>query len=338
MKQLISTLYRDGTLYYDPETLADRIGLRDADAIQTSLERLGSRIQSPFTVIDPRYLGYSFPSYTFVETKNNLETGAEARETHFRNPRHTMLIGTVLGDVDLIQRRVDENRWANGEFAKWANERLDYFEKFETYPIFQIARWHGQDRSEALVEPPRDLSETERTVLQSLREEPRILQRLRSADASLESTDLPSSLEDYDVSGVKDVVERLLEEEIILGASVSHDLFNSPWKCALMGLTLGSEDEGDSSDGPRMELTTNHDAVIEKLQTLETELVDNFTMPFISSGVGQNWADVVIELRVEDSHDLDQIAETVRAIDHVETTKTYLMTNSCYNTPIGTVA
>ena len=92
-----------------------------------------------------------------------------------------------------------------------------------------------------------------------------------------------------------------------------------------MGLSLGAEN-GE----------VDHDGVIEALQDPdfdedEEEYWDEFIMPFITSGVGQGWADILIELRIQDLSDLDDIAQKIRDIEDVESTKTYLMTDTLLN-------
>lgn len=337
LKPMVEALFNDATRYYNHDDLADELRMSDAETAKETIDDLHSRFSSPITIVDPRYLGYSFPSYTFIETKNNLESGTEANRNHFDSPDEAMLLGTVLGDVDLIHRRVDADRWANADFAKWAKARLNYFERFETYPIFQIARWHGKDRDSTLKSAPRSLTKVEQDVLTALRADPRLWENNPGGDNPV-STDggVENNLDDYKRETVQETIRELREDDILLGTSISYDLYNSPWNCAVMGLSLGREDNDDeSSSNPRMDLMVDHDHVIDELQELDTEYLNKFTMPFITAGVGQGWADILLELRIENSYHLDEIAKAVRDIKFVETTKTYYMTSAIYNEPVG---
>jgi len=333
MRSVIECLYNDGLVYYDPDELADRTRMADAGTAEQKLDELRGRFDPPFAVFDPRYVGYSFPSYTFVRTENNLENGAKANRSHFPDPETSMLLGTVLGDVDIVQRRADADRWANAEFAKWAKGRLDYFENFETYPVFQIARWHGKERTEPLETSPRPLRDVEAALVEHLRDDPELLALIDDDELTAES--IPESLDQYTVTEIESTVRTLEADDILLGTSISYDIYNSPWNCAIMGLSLGAEDEAGGPQTPRMDLTVDHDHVIDELLDAETEYLNEFTMPFVTSGIGQGWADILLELRVDEPHHLDGIAEEIRTIDYVESTKTYFMTTTLFNEPLG---
>jgi len=333
MRSVIECLYDDGTLYYDTAGLADRARMADAATAEEKLDELQGRLSQPFAVFDPRYVGYSFPSYTFVKTENNLENGVKAKRSHFPNPETAMMLGTVLGDVDIVQRRADEDRWANAEFAKWAKGRLDYFENFETYPVFQIARWHGKDRTASLEASPRALRDVETAVVNHLRDDPELLAILDADELTAETR--PAALDQYTVTEIETAVQTLRDDDVLLGTSISYDIYNSPWSCAIMGLSLGTEDTEADPQTPRMDLTVDHDHVIGELLDAETEYLNPFTMPFVTSGIGQGWADILLELRIDEPYHLDKIAEEIRGIDYVESTKTYFMTTMLFNEPLG---
>jgi hypothetical protein len=285
-------------------------------------------------VIDPRYLGYRFPTYTFIETENNLEHVSNAGLNHFKQPEEALFLGTVLGEYDLVHRRVNEDRWTSAEFAKWAKNRLSYFENFETYSIFQIARWYGKDRSEPIRQESeiRTLTEAERDVIEYVQDDPSLLRP--AARSGLDDSDVPTQLSDYGKEEIQRTIENLRKEDILLGSCVTFDLNNTPWKPVLMGLSLGGEGDTES---PRMDLSVDHDHVVSKLQDLESEYINNFTMPFITSGIGESWADILLELRVENVHHMDMIARKVRDIDYVKSTQSYMMTDVRFNNPPGLV-
>jgi len=332
LEQFIKGLYDDGSAYYHEEPFEDATGI---EKNSRNYDELESRIHDVFPVFDPRYLGYEFPSYTFIETENHLAEASEESTTISLLSEKAQLLGTVLGDVDLIHRRIDENRWTNAEFAKWAKQRLEVFEQFETYPIFEIDRWYGKDINEPLHnsfngnmgpvdgDPIRSLTDDEEAVIEALFEDPGLL-KLTSDYTRLDIT-IPNSIADLDQSGIEEIISRLKAEDILLGSSITYEINRTPWQCAFMGLSLGAEN-GE----------VDHDGVIEALQDPdfdedEEEYWDEFIMPFITSGVGQGWADILIELRIQDLSDLDDIAQKIRDIEDVESTKTYLMTDTLLN-------
>lgn len=330
-ERVLEALYADGSISQDHSEIADRAQL-STDVLSKHLPQLQEVLGKPIAVFDPRYFEYSYPSYTFIETKNNLERGIEARQSQFEHPGHAMLLGTVLGDIDLIHRRVDPDRLAHTHFAKWAKGRLQYFEQFETYPVFQIARWHGKDITEPLNEDPSMLGNPEYDVIRAIRQDPTLLWKIEQTSNN-EEIPLPNVLEEYGQDLTRNVIEELRDDDVLLGAAHTFDVNDSQWSTAIMGLTLGGDRERDETT-PRMELTDEHDRVIDQLQDLDTDYLDSFRMPFITSGVGQGWADILIELRIQETHHLDAIAQTLRSIDHVKTTRTYMMASVIFDEPL----
>lgn len=330
-------LHRRGSAFHHDELRKEVTGIKEDHRHYRDIK---DRLESTFPVFDPRFLGYEFPSYTFIETENNLEEASEEDTTLSRLDDKAQLLGTVLGDVDLIHRRVDEDRWANAKFAKWAKQRLCVFEQFETYPIFEIARWYGKDIKESL-EPEsngnsdsndaktiRELTPDEERTIQALYEEPGLLE-LTSDDKRYLDFTFPDVISTFKQNEIEKIITQLKDDEILLGSSATYDINKSPWKCAFMGLSLGT-DNGE----------VDHDNVINELQEPEfggddqdddKEHWDKFTMPFITSGVGQGWADILLELRIKDLGDLDDIAQNIREIGDVKSTKTYLMTDTLIN-------
>ena len=337
LTEFVRELYKDGTLYYDVEGLSDRVSRINAESIDDISNDLLNRVGKPFVVIDPRHLGYRFPTYTFIETKDRLENGSEAMLTHFQKPRDALMMGTTLGNYDLIHRRVNKDRWTSAEFSKWAKERLSYFEEFETYSIFQVARWYGKDRTEPITEASdiRPLTETEQELLDYLQENPRFLKKIDDTE-TLDDEDIPTPLENHSTNSIEDAVTNLREDDIILGSSITYDLNKTPWKPVLMGLSLGEEDKKDEgANDPRVDLSVDHNYVISELQSLHTDYINKFTLPFITSGSGQSWADILLELRVENVRHMDAIAQDIRAIDYVQSTQSHMMTDVRFNVPPG---
>lgn len=342
LEDFLRGLYSDGAAYHHDDLLEEATGISPDHRFYRDLR---DQVIKTFPVFDPRFLGKKYPSYTFVETENNLEQGSEAALSNFNSEADAQLLGTVLGDVDLIHRRVDGDRWANADFAKWAKERLSFFEQFETYPIFEIARWYGQDIDERLQansadEPTsnndktlRKLTSKEEAVIEALYEEPGLI-KLTSKEES-QDFEIPNCLSHLDEPEIEELIQGLEDDEILLGSSIKYETSKTDWKFAFMGLSLGPEN-GDAEE-PETEAVVDHDHVIMQLQNPEfddeddEELWDHFTMPFITSGVGQGWADILLELRVEELNELDAIAQEIRDIEYVESTKTYMMTDLLIN-------
>ncbi|MFB6188068.1 MAG: hypothetical protein ABEI86_14560 [Halobacteriaceae archaeon] len=69
------------------------------------------------------------------------------KEDTFQNAGKAMMMGSTLGDIDLIHRRVDENKFKGADFAKRAKTEsaISFFEGQETSPINEIIRWNGID-------------------------------------------------------------------------------------------------------------------------------------------------------------------------------------------------
>jgi len=338
-------LYSDGAAYHHDDLLEDATGISRGSRFYGDLD---DRLIETFPVFDPRFLGKKYPSYTFVKTENNLEQGSKAALDDFNSESDAQLLGTVLGDVDLIHRRLDADRWSNADFAKWAKERLSFFEQFETYPIFQIARWYGQDIDEPMQansldestsngeKTLRELTSEEEADIEALYEEAGLI-KLTSKEKS-QDFEIPNCLSHLDEPEINEIIQGLKDDEILLGSSIKYNTQKTPWKFAFMGLSLGP-DNGDAEEA-KTEALVDHDHVIEQLQhpefdhdvgDNESELWDQFTMPFITSGVGQGWADILLELRVEELNELDDIAQEIRDIEYVESTKTYMMTDLLIN-------
>ena len=325
--RIIQGLYRHGECYgslnYLPEITPDHLQITDTLIESKPGTEAKKMVSGPKTIVDPRFIGYSFPSYTFVESQNNLARGHNARRGDFDQPRKALMFGTVLGDFDFIHRRVDRDRWDNAAFAKRAKneQELSYFESIETYPIFQIVRWHGQDRKEPLDDAPDDLTAEELEILRYLMDDPaisenkiedKIAERIADKDPTLF---INNPLDDGDISTIR---QDLDERDVIMGYSVDYNIRNSPYSRAIMGLTV---EPG----------YTGHDDIVDILKGYDDELLNPFSMPYITSGWGQNWADFLIELVIEDRDDLNKIADRFRSIRPVHSTHTYLFTKSNFD-------
>ena len=333
-RNIVIELYKDSRVLDNPKKLSSRSGHSESlveEAIQNVRSSENDSVDHTI-VVDPRYVGYSFPSYMFVESENSLSDAIAAGDDDFAQPWKALMLGTTLGQYDLIHRRVDQDRYANARFTVRAKNgpNLNFFENQETYPIFEIRRWHGQDRDESLRSKPADLGSLELEVLRRLmqdstRSDHEISEAIKAGIKQGHTDTLVEDLNRIGTENVGDARQSLLDNDVLLGYSVDYDLEDMGWNRAVMGISLkpGYSDEG-------------HDAAVEKLMSFDDDMgkgvdapLNNFTLPYITSGLGQSWADLMLEIIVSDTSDINKIASRIREeIESVESTRTHLMTKS----------
>ncbi|MFB6188069.1 MAG: hypothetical protein ABEI86_14565 [Halobacteriaceae archaeon] len=107
-----------------------------------------------------------------------------------------------------------------------------------------------------------------------------------------------------------------------MGWSVSFNVEKFEWYRALMGITVRPGASDLDSD------TRDHEGVVDELKK-----IDEFHMPFITSGVGQQWGDIMVELRFKKLNHINDLAKRLRAVPEVESTKTYLFTKTHFDDP-----
>lgn len=355
-RSIIPTLFNDGRIANQPERYNNQKG----GELVEKLKQQGY-LSDGFAVVDPRFVGYSFPSYTFIETKNQLRRNPEpvvgegsdrlsqalnVEQDDFDRPHKALMMGTVLGDFDVIHRRVDQDRYANARFVKDAKMNefladLDFFQNTETYPIFEIIRWHGKNSPTPLNRKPDRLKPIQLEIIRQLRNDAsltnqQIVDNIKliaehNADELLMKADDLNGLDDNKIETEREFLEE--DNDIILGYSVDYDPSHFHLYSALMGITI--EPGHDEDDAARD--SGNHAKVRQSLlnnladQGYDDDYLTNFTMPYITSGVGQNWGDIMVELKVDDVDHINEIARRFRNLPGVRTTRTYLMTNVNFN-------
>lgn len=101
----------------------------------------------PYGVVDPRLIGHLYPSYMFIESGDKVSSGFDKRGEVFHDDSRALMIGAVLGEYDFISRRADLDQFKHAQFSVEAidDSEKSFIKNAETYPIFSIARWHGQD-------------------------------------------------------------------------------------------------------------------------------------------------------------------------------------------------
>lgn len=276
-------------------------------------------------IVDPRTLGYWSPAYMFIDSGEFLFEAFDSNSDQFGEFGEPLLLGIVLGDVDVIHRRVDRGIIEQAQFVKESlnsPEKMHFSKNQETSPINEIIRWHGgrvpSDNRLLDIEPSRfldpDNDPTGRDVLLELIENGRKTRSQIAKDLDLTSSKVKSAKND-------------LEGDVILGYSIDFDIGKTPWMHALMGISMAPG-------------ANAHSDVVQSLLEAAPDYMDEFHMPYVSSGVGQNWGDIVVELTVDSVTRLNNIATWVRnitverngeEIHPVDSTRTYLMTTTVFD-------
>jgi DNA-binding Lrp family transcriptional regulator len=311
---LLKELYKDASNY--------------EDKIKAKREREGDiPAGEPVGVVDPRYIGFDFLSYVFMETGEGLSDARKVDENHFTgaNQNKGMMASLCFGDYDVIHRRAEPNQYAHARFAVDSKDNLTFCKSLETYPIFTVGRWHGQDVEgyKTLEDGTADLDRQEAAI---------VCEKIHSPNISTEK--LRSRLMDqWGIELINGEIERKLSEldrrGVLLGTSVPvvpAEIDN--FQHVIVGMTV---EERESETEAKMP----NEAIIEDLMDDDKDGYDGWEMPYIVSGVGQNWADIIAEMHVEDISDMNIIADELRSnIDGIRSTETYLLSSNKMNQPL----
>lgn len=307
--EVLQELYKDASDY--EETL---------DGIDPGNIRAGD----PVGIVDPRYLGLSFPSYVFAETGKGLSSAMGADLTDFETSyqNNGLMSSISFGKYDFVHRRVEPSQYNHAEFAVDATNDLDFIESMETYPIFTIGRWHGQDvtADKTISHGNGNLSTVEAAL---------ICEIIHSPNAS--KATLRARLKEHDIDNVpatvtiRDKIKEFENNGVLLGTSIPVKPAEiSSFNHALMGMTVEKRDETASKvDMP-------NEAIMNDLM----DKFDGWEMPYIVSGVGQDWADIIAELHLEEITEVNEIAKDLRDIDGIKSTETYLLSSNINNEPL----
>jgi DNA-binding Lrp family transcriptional regulator len=275
----------------DQERVADRIA---------ELEESGA-IRAYRANIDPAKVGYSVQSYHFVGAADNWDRTLELGLPTYNRWAGVQLVMVVLGQYDLILRKVNEDNKTYNNFAKNIinNPNNPAFVRRESYRIDERYRWNGADLPKTSRYPPDpyDLDPLERDLLIALQK-----------DATLR--DRPGDLADAvggSPSEVTKAVENLEQDDVILDYTVDIDVSELGWYRALLGLSA---------------IHGGYDSAVEELMDL-----DPLYVPYITSGSGFNWSDVAVELVVRSVEHLDQLTDEIRIECDAKETRTFLSTN-----------
>lgn len=294
-------------------------------------------IDGPYEVVDPRYVGYHYLAYVFVETKESLGSAIDTNPENFPvDDRHkALMLGSCFGDFDIIHRRADKSQYNHADFTVRAkeNKELDFFQGVETYPIFTVGRWHGQDvkGNMTLDNPPDGVDPLKQELIK---------RRIKNPNQSVKEL-RDDILEDIPKDSVKTVVDfekveektlselrkeiKGLEEKILLGKSIGIKLsqLKNIGFHVLVGLTVEEREEGNSSRLP-------NESIMKDLMYK----YDGWKMPYLVSGVGQNWADIIGEMYIDSPKEMNEISQEMRSVDGIKSTRTYLLTKTNFDRPL----
>jgi len=310
-----------------------------ADELQAACDDKNLDFEGPYGIVDPRCVGFSYVSYVFIKSRENLEQGFDASRDIFEYKHRALMLGSVLGEYDFVHRRVDKNTHRHVGFTVDAiNDEdgdMEFVRNAETYPIFTIGRWHGQDIDDDDMTGPTcdDLSTYEAELLYTLIRKPN--QNAHSlADAAHNRIAEKKSPSLYDTDNSdqfksnyqtpEEVAEHVeeLEKKYKLGTAMTLNVSDTEKIHALVGLSVKPGIETDEKTHPH-----------EKVMTNITDKFEGWELPYVVSGVGKAWGDILVEVHIDEIDEMEYMAKRLRSVDGVATTKTFAITNAPFNRP-----
>lgn len=310
--EILKHLYRDSS--QSPAEIAEKTGIEEVN-VKERIESLKSTgaITRSICVVDPVKVGQELPSYHFASFEHNYDRALDEEMAYFSYWKGSQLGMVVLGDYDMIFRKVSEGSsdidiFATNVLGGATDQGPDadsLMQSPETYEVNQRIRWHGQNISSGDQRRGRvelnDLSFVEKKVLKKIQEDG----QLRYSQEELaEEIDLTPK-------EVYKALDDLNERDIILGDSIEFhpSVMDSPWYRAFYGLSI----------------KRNYDEVVSELQSYEP-----LHVPYVVSGTGFSWADLAVELLVPSVEVLDNLTDDLRKIEGVKASRTYFSTKELY--------
>lgn len=298
-----------------------------------------------YGIVDPRYVGYNYVSYMFIEAKDKLITGKAADRSDFDDVRKALMKSAILGEYDFVHRRADTAQYRHAHFTVNAkeNDKLSFFQEIETYPVFSVGRWHGQDVSGQMtdINGSPSLNPIEGQVLLDKINQPNIsdkdlLNKIKkhASDGGYSYFSEKHLRKIADGPGVtKDDIRRIVnrlkdEKNILIGKSIQIDATSlSGIEEVIVGISVTErkENEDDNQDN----YLPNENIMYELMKKY-----NGWKLPYIMSGVGQNWADIILEMRIESVQEMNSIADSIRGIDGVQTTRTLVKGSQSFESPL----
>lgn len=297
-----------------------------------------------YGIIDPRYVGYNYVSYMFIEAKDKLTTGKAANRSDFDDEEKALMKSAILGEYDFVHRRADTAQYRHAHFTVNAkeNDDLSFFQEIETYPVFSVGRWHGQDVNGQMtdINGPPSLSPIEGQILLDKMNQPNIsdeelLNKIQKHASSDEYTyfseehlnkisDGPGPRKD-DIRSIVDKIKS--EKNILIGESIQVDATSlSGIEEVIVGISVTERENNEDNEDDHLPN--------EKIMNELMQKYDGWKLPYVMSGVGQNWADIILEMRIESVQEMNSIADSIRKVDGVKTTRTLIKGSQSFEGPL----
>lgn len=318
--EIVRALFNRSRLDFD---IADAVGLSDDEFDRRRKELTENGVIKRYiSVINPFKVGYTTPAYVFSMAYDNVNEAINADIKEF-NYGGEMTLDVVLGNFDVVHRRVDRSAVRQSRFTREAgatSKELKFFQSSETYTINQIFRWHGY----SIADQYRTIAGNEQVDLS-----PEQKEYLRFISENAEAN---RQLVAHRLGITEDKVKVIADEASsrIEGGSIVFDASQTRWNRALMGISLKPSSIKLSKIVKRIEEMTRRDA--------DEVFAEPFNVPFIVSGIGQRWADILLELVVESMDEITLLAEkindlTIEGEDVVRSTQTYVITQRNFSQP-----
>lgn len=318
--EIIRALFNRSRLDFD---IADEVDLSNDEFDRREKKlRKNDVIRQYISVINPFKVGYTTPAYVFSMAYDNVSEAISVDVDEFRYGGE-MTLDVVLGNFDVVHRRVDRSAVRQSRFTREAgatSKELEFFQSSETYTINQIFRWHGH----SIADEYRTIAGNERVDLSpDEKEYLNFISKNAQADRQLIATRLGLTEDQVDV--IADDVSSRIE-----GGSIVFDASQTRWNRALMGISLKPSSIALGDIVKRIEEMTRRDA--------GEVFAEPFNVPFIVSGIGQRWADILLELVVESMDETTLLAEKINNLiiddeDVVRSTQTYAITQRNFSRP-----
>lgn len=301
--KVLNELYRDADQTMEQIASECRIDGSEATEIRRQLEDR-QVIQGETPVIKPGALGFSVPSYHFIKTAENYDEVLEDGVGPFDMWNGSQLASVVLGEHDLVLRKVSENGERFNNFANNLIDSRDFptIRDSSSYRVTERIRWHGQNvpGDQIYGVDPVDLSPVDRDVLIELQRDGALRDKPEQIAQSL----------DLSAGTVVDAVQRL-EENVILGYSINTDL------------------EAGGLHRAYLTLKTVRGGYDETVEALREE--PPLSASYVVSGTGHEWSDLGVEIVFDSIDHLDRQTDRIRTVSGARETRTFASTKTLYD-------
>lgn len=319
-RKLVEYLYENAN--QSRAEMASKLSI-SRNEVDERIERMADANVIDFSVvIDPATVGQDTPSYHFISFNENYDEVIRDEMQYFDHWSGSQLALVVLGDIDLVFRKLNEDTASMDVFAtnvlsgttgESADDGTsDQFKPFsmaedlESFDVSQRIRWHGtnipSDRQRGTT--TYDLDEVEKQVLVELQRNGRLRYETEPLSEAV------SERVEATPTDVVEAVEFFEDNGIILNDSITFD-------ASALGLYRGFF--GLSA------LRGEYGKVVDQLKQESP-----FHVPYALSGPGFRWADIAIELVFDSLEELDEITDVLRSLDGVKASRTFVATKALY--------